>query len=452
MLTQIQHSLIAQDRRLLGAFLESSFISGIVIAIGWLVSPEDPLLMTTDFPWIWFAPVMVALRYGMIWGLMSVAMLGISALLAVHLFHLSSDFPLAFFLGGLILTMMAGEFADVWHESHYRKDEANLYYEERLTRLTRQYLLLKISHDLLEEQMLSRPGSLRTAIQDLRTKMLSFKGEHVDLFGADVLMGILDQYASIEHAQIYLVEVHEEKQKYNLGQSVAKLGNPSVLINDDQLLQQALEEKSLVHIGKHATGDYQGQLLIAPMITSRNQVLGVLAVDAMPFYAFNEENIHLIQVIVSYYADMLVGNESAQQILSCFNNSADIHFIEELNRLIRVAEKTKVPSYLVVLTFSGEKANILPGQIQELKRAMDFMWMTSIDNQPSLCILMPFASSSGVKGMIMRLKNWLIDRHQGDFDTYRIDVHAIVIVGYDSLVSIEKFFIGKNKQDQVVSV
>lgn len=445
--TQIKHSLIAQDRQVLGAFLESSLISGIVIAIGWFANPEDPLLMLADFPWIWFAPVMVALRYGMIWGLMSVAILGVNALMVEHLLNPSSGFPLAFFLGGLILTMMVGEFADVWYESHHRKDEANLYLEERLARLTRQHLLLKMSHELLEEQMLSRPGSLRSAIQDMRIKMLSYEGENSDFLAVEAFMGILAQYASIERAQIYSIESSDDQQDLKLGQQIYKLGEPSDLVEDDPLLKQALEEQALVHVGKQEMLGYHGQLLIVPMISSRNQVMGVLAVEAMPFYAFNVENLHLIQVIVFCYTDMLMGNEGAQQIFACFNNSADIYFIEELNRLIRVAEKINVPSQLVVLTFSGEKSALLPEQMQELKRGLDMMWTTTIAEHPSLWILMPFATPSGVKGMIMRLNAWLSERHQGSFDTYRIDAHTILIDGYDSLIPIKNMFYGKNKKE-----
>lgn len=65
--------------------------------------------------------------------------------------------------------------------------------------------------------------------------------------------------------------------------------------------------------------------------------------------------------------------------------------------------------------------------MQQLKRGLDMTIRVTIDNDPSLIMLLPFASISSVKGMIVRLNNWLIERHQGSFDDYKIDVHQIKV-------------------------
>ena len=36
----------------------------IAVGLGIILNPEDPLWIHASFPWVWFAPVVLALRYG----------------------------------------------------------------------------------------------------------------------------------------------------------------------------------------------------------------------------------------------------------------------------------------------------------------------------------------------------------------------------------------------------
>ncbi len=425
--SQIGQVVIAQDRRWVNAFVEFSVITLFAIGVGWLNNPADPLMIKEDFHWIWYAPVLVALRYGTLWGILSVATLGLNTYLAITWFDQPVDVELSFIIGGLILTLLVGEFADVWYESHHRKDEANLYLEERLTRLTRQYLLLKISHDLLEEQMLARPGSLRSAIQALRQQILTSQQGITNQSNVSSLLTILAQYNSIEQAQIYEVEWNKQSETYQLGSVVAQLGNPASHDINHPMLQQALERGSLVHLGMDELENTKEILLATPLMSSHGQIWGLFVVESMPFYAYNEGNLHFIQVLVFYFADLLQEYHFYDQHQQGLLDVLDSDFIEELNRLVRVAKTTQVYSYLVVFKFSGNKKDILPEQMQQLKRGLDMTIRVTIDNDPSLIMLLPFASISSVKGMIVRLNNWLIERHQGSFDDYKIDVHQIKV-------------------------
>lgn len=52
-------------------WLEVVFIPIAAIGIAWLASPQDPLLANLLFPWLWLAPVLIALRYGVLPGLLA---------------------------------------------------------------------------------------------------------------------------------------------------------------------------------------------------------------------------------------------------------------------------------------------------------------------------------------------------------------------------------------------
>lgn len=436
--------IIAPDTAKSTAILESIALSLIAIAMGWLFSPEDPLFISAAFPWLWFAPLLIALRYGVFLSLISGALFAADALFIMAYTTTLTTFPLSYFLGGLLLTLIAGEFSAVWQERILHKEEANLYLEERLTRLTRRHLLLKLSHDRLEEEMLSRPGSLRSAVHDLRIQQASLNYREPHLPAAKQLLGILSQYCSIEEAAIYPAQVIENGEKIRLGIPAAMLGKPPLLAEDDLLLQHAIRHQVLAHVGQQKHEHYNAQLLIAPLYASGNELVGVLAVRSMPFFALNEETLQLLQVILSYYTDMATHTEATSLIVEYLPKPVDYHFAEELGRLIRIAEKTTISSELLILCFTGEKADILPEQILKLKRGLDMMWETEFQGVPALFVLMPFGTHSGVTGFIMRLEGWLTERHQATFDQLKIDAHRIHVANMHCIKQIEALSLANN--------
>ena len=54
---------------------ETVLIPAFTLLLGYLVNRPDPLWINADFPWAWFAPMMIALRYGPIAGLFSAGIL-----------------------------------------------------------------------------------------------------------------------------------------------------------------------------------------------------------------------------------------------------------------------------------------------------------------------------------------------------------------------------------------
>src|ERR1043165_422291 len=90
-------------------WVEAIVIPILGVALCYVISPQDPFFITSgEFSWTWFAPVLVALRYGVMAGITSAAVL----LGAWFLIASGPDvtFPKLHFLGGVILVMVAGEY------------------------------------------------------------------------------------------------------------------------------------------------------------------------------------------------------------------------------------------------------------------------------------------------------------------------------------------------------
>ena len=138
----------------------------IAVGLGIILNPEDPLWIHASFPWVWFAPVVLALRYGPLAGM------GAAGILLLTWLGLNTgqhdSFPKLPFLGGLILIMLIGEFSSLWVARTRRAETVQVYLDQRLEYLTHQYYLLRLSHDRLEQDLISRPMAMRDALKTLR--------------------------------------------------------------------------------------------------------------------------------------------------------------------------------------------------------------------------------------------------------------------------------------------
>ncbi|MBP8053284.1 MAG: sugar ABC transporter, partial [Burkholderiaceae bacterium] len=286
-----------------GRWLEVIGIPLLVVGMAWWWNPEDPLLLKAAFPWLWFAPALVALRYGVLAGLLAGMVLLINWLLA-NAWNVAAitatEFPRDYFFGGGLLVLLAGEFSDVWRDRIARMDETNLYVTERLSRLTKRHLLLNISHDRMEQEMLARPGSLRDALASLRNVVMTADKTHSPLPGLPELLNLLAQYINIEAASVYQVE--EKNGRILLGTALQTMGAPHPLEPHDELFELMVETRSMAHVaGSDVSLERQSQqLIVAPLIASNSQILGVLAVTKLPFYSLNVESLQMMAVTLGY--------------------------------------------------------------------------------------------------------------------------------------------------------
>jgi polysaccharide biosynthesis protein PelD len=150
--------------------------------------------------------------------------------------------------------------------------------------------------------------------------------------------------------------------------------------------------------------DQEPYLLAAPIAVNKGPVLGVLIVEAIPFFAFHEENLRNLFSILCYYADSVFSAGVANGILSRFPQ-CPIPFASEYLRLHRIYSETGLQSVLACRVISQEfqSQNPLLGMDATLPasigvRSIDRIWIHSLPNkQIALFVLMPFVSTAQAK-------------------------------------------------------
>jgi len=418
------------------AWLEIIVITLVAIAIAWFADPQDPLHTRSQFPWPWFAPVMVALRYGPVQGVASALLLLLSWYVLTSGGGPANEFPKFHFLGGLLLVLVCAEFSSAWRLRLRRQFELNRYLEDRVERVTRRLYLLRLSHDRLEQELLSRPTTMRDAIVQLRERLLDARGAG-PLPGAATILQFLSQHCQLEVAALHTVTQEGDRRV----ERVARIGAAVDLNPGDPLLDYVLERGEMAHVQTDGIAENAAtpHLLVAPVTTSDGRLLGVLSVTRMPFFALNQDTLQLVDVLLGAYADAVVIGPGRMEVRAALAEVND-EFAEELARLLRVQRDFGIDSRVVVFTF-GEHQMALDAHnlIMRGRRAPDVAWTpTRAHLKAALVMLLPIAGNANVEGYLVRTEAALRDTYGGGFADLRIRVTTIRLSDPDPLASINR--------------
>src|SRR5215217_2481091 len=421
-------------------WLEAVIIPVIGIALCWLISPEDPFFVNKgEFPWTWFAPVLVALRYGVMAGITS------SAILLIGWFLLAlpdAAFPKLYFLAGVILVMICGEYSTTWRTRLRRVGELNAYLTERFTRIMNQLNVLRLSHDQLEHDLITQPATLRDALYELRM-LMAVRTSGATLPAAQEILVLLAHHCQLEAAAIYEIVDGSYVQR-------AKLGDPPPIKRNDSLLEYALEKRTLAHLQTAeiaAGGEIPTEhLVVAPVLTSGDQLLGVLVVTRMPFFALNEDTLRTLSLLLGLYADSVVVSDDVGQVMTRVPR-CPYDFADELVKLVRMQRDFGINSHVVVLQFlpHAERVDMILFATR-LRRRFDVQWQFGGGERESTGIanLMPLASDIAVRGYLERMESALKDRFGGDFEQLQVRPYVISMEQHDPLAVLGRIVTGES--------
>jgi hypothetical protein len=420
-------------------WLEAFIIPMIGIGLCWLVSPEDPFFINKgEFPWTWFAPVLVALRYGVMAGITS------TAVMLLGWFLLSApdaEFPKLYFLAGLILVMIAGEYSTTWRTRLRRVGELNAYLTERFTRIMNQLNVLRLSHDQLEHDLITQPATLRDALYELRM-LMAVRSSGTSLPAAQEILVLLAHHCQLEAAAVYEIVDGSYVQR-------AKLGDPPPVKSTDSLLEYALEKRALAHLQTEdlgSAGSPTEHLVVAPILTSGDQLLGVLIVTRMPFFALNEDTLRTLSLLLGLYADSVVVSDDVGRVMSRVPR-CPYDFADELVKLIRMQRDFGINSHVVVMQFGPhpERVDMILFATR-LRRRFDVHWQFGGGDRESTGIsnLMPLASDIAVRGYLERMEGALKERFGGDFETLHVRPYVISMEQHDPLAVLGRIITGES--------
>lgn len=416
---------------------ETLLLPILVIGLGMGINPGDPLWIDAGFPWAWFAPVILALRYGPFPGLAASVMLLFAWFVLSGLGWIGAEFPKLYFLGGLILVMLVGEFTSVLVGRARRAESSQSYLDQRLAYLTHQYYLLRLSHDRLEQDLISRPMAMREALATLRELTAADEAVSHPLPGAEGLLRLLAQYCQLEKATIHAFAGGELDQL-----PVACLGGASLLDPADPMVRHAQAEGALTHVAQGLqTGENPSQyVIVAPLQTVEGQQLGLLTVEQVPFFALHDEMLQTLNLLLGYYSDGLVMQSVAAPIRRAVPECPS-EFAFELQRLWRVRQDFDVKSIIVALKFDTQpEVEDLLLQIRRQKRSLDVTWLIESERSRILVTLMPLAGTAAAEGYLARIEEWVRQQRSRSLDENGIVPHLLHVDDVPPVALLQRLF------------
>ena len=369
------------------AVLETLGATIVAIGIVWLFVPDNPLLLGYGFPWIWLVPLILALRYGTLLG----AAAALVVLGAWWLFYgqgaAAVAFPRMYFLGGLMLVLVGGQFGDIWGARLSRARTVNGYLNDRLAALTKNHFLLRLSHERLENDL---------------------------------------QACQLEVAAMVRVTRNQVDTE-----PVARVGTPFDIVADDPLIRHCIDTHTLGHpqAPELRHEDSSRYVACAPVLSGADELIGIVVVQQMPFLSLSYENLQFLLVLLGYYADGVRHLTVSSEILDLVPD-APYDFALDLGRLARLHRDTGIDSSVVALIFDQDEASdALFEQVVRSRRALDVVWQARGKARRAIVTLMPLSGAGAVSAYLVRIEDSLRAQFGVDFEQSHIGVQTLHVTG-----------------------
>lgn len=390
------------------------------------------------YPWLWLVPLLLGLRYGLAASAISSLTLVVAILESFHL-GLSGEMPpLIQMVGGGFAAVCAGQFRSSWNRRLQANAARVAYAEQRLESLTRAFFITRLSHDRLEEALISQPVTLRGAMEQVRA-LGGATGTGISRESANALLQLLAQYCRFEMAALHLRE-----QGRLMDIPVAALGPMVPLVHDDLLLTHALEnEQAAYHSVDQIDARGGAYRVIFPIIDATGESLGVLVVRDLPLLSLTEENLTVATAILQYFADESWAAAQTvdlrRRLPHCPSEFA--HELIKLQRLYGAATvrsmlglsgSNPLRSTLIILRTTAEVADgpAILDAIHAVRRGLDLYWRDPFGPyEPSMLILLPLAGNATARGFLDRIDRIVRERHSGAMNAK--DLFAISEVAVD---------------------
>ena len=434
---------------LVSRVLETLLWPALFIGLAWYSNPDNPFYINEGFPWPWLGPWLIGLRYGVGFGAAAVVgLLGAWALLATV-----PQFPRLYFLGGAIMTLIAGEFGGYWRMNTQRMQESLKFLNDKAERLTRRLYLVKLSHDELEYEMVDRPGTLREALIELRLLMDRHTRENpleeIGLPGAQFMLDFVVQHCRIESAAMYAVRMEPTIALTRVA-SAGRMADPAA---DDPMVVRALESGYSLHLQDTLMASAPSNQLIAatPLISSARQPFGLVAIGSMPFTALTTDNLQTIAVLVESYADYLRLSLNAAEILHQWPH-APRGLAGEFAWLGRLFNEFGLASRCVIWRVRHEREQEMLDEVLQLHSRGETAWRwpqdkTAQNGKPCVIALVPFADAAGVRVYKQRIFDSM-DRNFGDLSADQLGAFDFAL-GRENSFSRLRWLIEGDKKDDV---
>jgi hypothetical protein len=301
------------------------------------------------------------------------------------------------------ISLLAGEFRDYWERQRQKLEASNDYRGSRLEEFTRNYYLLKVSHDRLEQQLAGSSSSLREALRRFYSQINESGQTGLNAQSAQLMIQLLMRYGQLQIAGIYEVTNGRLADK-----PLATVGRFRDVNPKDPLLQHALAERKLVSVQtefRQRMDELDTDLLaVIPLIDSENRFIGICAIEAMPFFSFEPRSLRLLAILAGHMADMA----HEQSEMAAGGSPGWRAFRRHLARVALDAERFNLPGALVGLPLpEDQNAQLVVDYVYRIRRGLDLVTEHHSRGRRYLVILMPLTDELGLAGYLHRLDDGL---------------------------------------------
>lgn len=424
---------IAQSaaQRPLYSWLETAAICIAAIVLGMIVNDDDPFFTREgSFPWLLLAPLLVGLRYGFL-----------QAFVAALFVLLCNYFLFAFFdqpqwqmsiglnFGMLFCAMLAGEFRDIWERRLNRLTMSNEYRQARLEEFTRNYHVLKLSHDQLEQESAGQTRSLRSALMEVQ--QLSF-GE-INSDAAQHVLALYKHYCMAQVAGFYRINKAGDLQR----EPLSAMGNIAYLDDKDPLVVACMEEKTVASVASLNISESMrsGYVAVIPLIDSQRKIHALVVIKTLPFMALEQKNLQLMSILAGRLGDCVNGN-----VLHRHEDTETAEFFAHLSRLVFEAQTHNLHSSLLAINLKDQSSfNDLAGSE---KRGLDLLW-ESRNREGDFCqlLLMPLSGRDGLARFRLRFEDRLREQYRMELNDSAIGLSTLAINEASNIEDVRQFLL-----------
>jgi hypothetical protein len=405
-------------------FIESIFIIGIYLSIGYYLNHNDICMINYKFPIIFVVLAVLVLFYGIEIGIFS------TFIFAIVIYFNYKPFPIETFLAIFAMSLTFGQFNYIWKK---RIEQAELdaeYKDEKLSELSNAFYSLKISHDQLEKNYIIKPMSIRLILEQLIDELINFKSTGLVSVNEMLyfkLLEILKQSFNLKKGfVIFSKDIQQEISLDNMIiSSLEKIKYKKEEILNNYLVIQAISRKMPIFLSNENT--QETEFLAAIPTIYKNKVINILIIEDMPFTSFERENLTSISIILQFVSIEVLKYLLFGQENRCIDFIEDRNFKFEINRLLTIYDKFKKTSSLLVFTLHSEIDAIkLYEFIQKSLRALDKVTFLKRKNNFYVIVLFPLNEKEVAIGFLNRLKSNLKNnnyyREYMIFDLSRLDL------------------------------
>lgn len=415
------------------AYVETLIIVGLYLGVGYLIDPTDICILHAQISYILILLTIITLFHGFENGVLTLS------ILAFAMWYFYPSFEYVEFLVALMMTMIYSEFHYYWTQKIKAAEIEATYRGTKLDELSKAFYTLKISHDQLEKNYVVKPMSIRNSIEHIIKKNEEINRDDtiVDKYEAYYknFLGLLEKSFSVNSAVLVY-----QKEHANTGYLVETEAN--VVYSDEakhldisDIFQDYLVDKSLARTTPIYVSDEAGEpstsvdnsshyIAVIPSVKAK-KVHEFIAIEKMPFMAFNRENLTSISILTEYIS-IEINKKTTLQIDNDLAMIQDESFRFEYLRLKHLYQKYKVNSVILVLRIDNElQATRVYEKVVKMLRSLDMVTMFKENNFYYISLLFPLHDKAAALGYLNRLLASLDEERDKEFNYMTFNLSQI---------------------------